>query len=225
VWYAETDTPVGPWAYARKVVTHDKYTFYNPKQHPYFDQKGGRLIYFEGTYSHTFSGNPNPTPRYDYNQIMYRLDLADKRLSLPEPVYEIKSTEGEILYLLGPQAHPHARAGRVKRIPFYAVSPERRFDRLIPLYAAKAASIVAKPPAESSRPLFFAVPPSKAGEIRNEMVATLFEYVNTRTGQKRYATDNIRHNGWQKSETPLCIVWKKPTDAITADWQAESWAE
>ncbi len=41
---------------------------------------GGRLIYFEGTYTQTFSGNPVATPRYDYNQIMYRLDLADPRL-------------------------------------------------------------------------------------------------------------------------------------------------
>jgi len=48
--------------------------------HSYFDAEGGRIIYFEGTYTHTFSGNPVPTPRYDYNQIMYRLDLADERL-------------------------------------------------------------------------------------------------------------------------------------------------
>ncbi len=27
VWYAEADTPLGPWAYARKIVTHNKYTF------------------------------------------------------------------------------------------------------------------------------------------------------------------------------------------------------
>jgi len=27
IWYAEADTPSGPWVYARKVVTHDKYTF------------------------------------------------------------------------------------------------------------------------------------------------------------------------------------------------------
>ena len=82
-WYAEADTPLGPWVYARKVVTHNKYSFYNPKQHPMFDQDGGRLIYFEGTYTHTFSGNDDATPRYDYNQIMYRLDLADPRLNLP----------------------------------------------------------------------------------------------------------------------------------------------
>ena len=35
------------------------------------------MIFFEGTYTTTFSGNDDPTPRYDYNQVMYRLDLAD----------------------------------------------------------------------------------------------------------------------------------------------------
>ena len=87
VWYAEADTPTGPWVYARRIITHDKYSFYNPKQHPAFDQSGGRIIYFEGTYTKTFSRQPHPTPRYDYNQIMYRLDLADERLVLPVPVY------------------------------------------------------------------------------------------------------------------------------------------
>ena len=82
IWYAEADTPLGPWSNAVKIVTHDNYSFYNPKQHPMFDQDGGRLIYFEGTYTHTFTNNPDQTPRYDYNQIMYRLDLSDKRLEL-----------------------------------------------------------------------------------------------------------------------------------------------
>jgi hypothetical protein len=82
LWYAEADTPVGPWHDAVKIVTHDNYSFYNPKQHPMFDQDGGRLIYFEGTYTHTFTNNPEQTPRYDYNQVMYRLDLADPRLGL-----------------------------------------------------------------------------------------------------------------------------------------------
>jgi hypothetical protein len=84
VWYAEANNPLGPWLNPRKIVTHDQYSFYNPVHHPEFDQKGGRLIYFEGTYTHAFSGNPEPTPRYDYNQIMYRLDLGDPRLKLPE---------------------------------------------------------------------------------------------------------------------------------------------
>jgi hypothetical protein len=80
VWYAEAEAPVGPWKSAVKIVTHNKYSFYNPKQHAMLDQNGGRTIYFEGTYTHTFSGNADRTPRYEYNQIMYRLDLDDPRL-------------------------------------------------------------------------------------------------------------------------------------------------
>jgi hypothetical protein len=81
VWFAEAPAPEGPWEGAVKVASHDRgsnqdYTFYNPTSHPFFDQAGGRYIYFEGTYANTFSGNPNQTPLYDYNQMMYRLDLA-----------------------------------------------------------------------------------------------------------------------------------------------------
>jgi len=38
------------------------------------------MIYFEGTYTMAFSGNRNPIPRYDYNPMLYRLDLSDPRL-------------------------------------------------------------------------------------------------------------------------------------------------
>ena len=82
VWYAEADSPTGPWSDAVKIVTHHRYSFYNPMQHPEFAKDKGRVIYFEGTYSNTFSGNPTPTPRYDYNQIMYKLDLSEPRLKL-----------------------------------------------------------------------------------------------------------------------------------------------
>jgi hypothetical protein len=81
VWCAEADQPTGPFGPAVKVVTHNKYSFYNPLHHVEFDAEGGRVIHFEGTYTHTFSGNPQQTPRYDYNQMLYRLDLADDRLA------------------------------------------------------------------------------------------------------------------------------------------------
>ncbi len=80
VWYAEADAPTGPWTTAVRILTHDRYTFYNPVHHAFLDQDGARLIFFEGTYANTFSGNPDQTPRYDYNQVMYRLDLSDPRL-------------------------------------------------------------------------------------------------------------------------------------------------
>lgn len=81
IWYSEAASPFGPWKWARKIVTHNNYSFYNPKQHSIFAQANGRLIYFEGTYTTMFSGNPVKTPRYDYNQIMYKLDLSDARLA------------------------------------------------------------------------------------------------------------------------------------------------
>ena len=80
IWLAEADEATGPWRTARKIVTHDRQSFYNPVQHDFLDQDGGRLIYFEGTYTNEFSGNPAATARYQYNQIMYRLDLSDPRL-------------------------------------------------------------------------------------------------------------------------------------------------
>jgi hypothetical protein len=87
VWYSEADRPEGPWTRGHKIITHankkdDAHDFYNPTQHPFFDQEGGRVIYLEGSYVNTFSGNPNQTPYYEYNQIMYRLDLSDPRLTL-----------------------------------------------------------------------------------------------------------------------------------------------
>lgn len=80
VFYAEADAPTGPWRRAVKVVTHDGYSFYNPKLHPEFGDPSGRVVYFEGTYARTFSRTVAPTPRYDYNQVLYRLDLEDPRL-------------------------------------------------------------------------------------------------------------------------------------------------
>ncbi len=85
IWFSLAESPTGPWRWAHKIVTHDRYTFYNPAHHPFFDSDDGRLVYFEGTYTHTFSGNPDTTPRYEYNQVMYRLDLSDPRLAPLEP--------------------------------------------------------------------------------------------------------------------------------------------
>ncbi len=135
LWFAEADTPVGPWVYARKIVTHNKYTFYNPTQHPFFDQDEGRLIYFEGTYSDFFSGSPEKTPRYDYNQIMYRLALDDPRLFLPVPVYRVKSVDGAVRYLTREGVESEDDWDRIEEVAFFALPPDRRREGLIPIYA------------------------------------------------------------------------------------------
>ncbi len=81
VWYAESPALAGPWGRAVKVATHPRYSFYNPVHHDFFDSEAGKVIWFEGTYTREFSGNPVATPRYDYNQLMYRLDLAAPQLA------------------------------------------------------------------------------------------------------------------------------------------------
>lgn len=86
IWYAEGDSPVGPWTWTRKIITHDNYSFYNPMLHPWFASDGGRRVLFEGTYTN-WLGVQAPTPRYDYNQQFYALQLDDPRLAVPVPFY------------------------------------------------------------------------------------------------------------------------------------------
>ena len=87
LWYAEAASPLGPWESPVKILSHDNYTFYNPRIHPEFTPDGSPMLFFEGTYTTMFvsptrtnSLSPDqvqPTPRYDYNQILYRLDLDE----------------------------------------------------------------------------------------------------------------------------------------------------
>src|SRR5262245_43594963 len=81
LWYAEARDPVGQWGKAVKVITHDNYTFYNPRLHPEFTPTDSPILIFEGTYTAEFADRPQPTPRYNYNQILYRLDLDDPALA------------------------------------------------------------------------------------------------------------------------------------------------
>ncbi|MEN9732755.1 MAG: hypothetical protein RLZ45_750, partial [Verrucomicrobiota bacterium] len=87
LWYAEADAPTGPWGPAVKVLTHRHHTFYNPRLHLDFTSADSPVLLFEGTYTREFSSDPVATPRHDYNQILYRLDLDDPRLRpAQEPV-------------------------------------------------------------------------------------------------------------------------------------------
>jgi len=81
LWYAEAGSPYGPWGRAVKVLSHKNYTFYNPRLHPEFTPADSPILLFEGTYTQTFADRPEATPRYDYNQILYRLDLDDAALA------------------------------------------------------------------------------------------------------------------------------------------------
>ena len=81
VWYVESESPYGPWENAVKVLTHDNYTFYNPVIHMEGRDPKSPVLLFEGTYTSSFADRPPKTPRWDYTQVLYRLDLDDPRLA------------------------------------------------------------------------------------------------------------------------------------------------
>ena len=80
VYYAESRQPEGPYGKAVRIIHHHQYNFYNVATHRFFNQEGGRVIYLEGTYTDAFSNAKQKTPRYNYNQVLYRLRLDDPRL-------------------------------------------------------------------------------------------------------------------------------------------------
>lgn len=85
IWYAAADSPFGPWDPAVKILSHDNYTFYNPLIHQELTPAAAPFIVFEGTYTAEFADHAQPTPRYNYNQVLYRLELNDPGLGPRQP--------------------------------------------------------------------------------------------------------------------------------------------
>jgi len=215
-WYAEADTPLGPWVYARKIVTHDRYSFYNPKQHPVFDEMDGRIVYFEGTYVNTFSGNPDKTPRYDYNQIMYRLDLADARLALPVPVYRCSGDDAAAKWAT---VRGIGTVRGESEIAFFALDRSR--DNAIPVFAdylpngdvSLRVGFKPDPPdAQMAEPCFYAL--AAPTEPQPATCVPLFEYVSDDGLQREYSIEpDAVISGFHRAKDPLCLVWRNPMRA------------
>jgi hypothetical protein len=218
VWFAEADAPLGPWVYARKIVSHDKYSFYNPKQHPFFDQDHGRIIYFEGTYTTTFSGNADPTPRYDYNQIMYQLDLSDRRLALPVAIYELPSGAGAAARLVPRALLPDRDrpASALRRVAFFA--PDREGIADLPVFEEHDAGpgltlhvgAGARPPgASGARPSFFIL----RADVKDYTGATvpLYEYKADGAQARFYSVGPPTRNARSRATAKVIgRVWQNP---------------
>lgn len=217
IWFAEADSPVGPWVYARRIVRHDHYNFYNPTQHPFFDQAGGRLIYFEGTYTDTFSDAPTPTPRYNYNQIMYRLDLADARLALPVAVYRVASPDGTVDYLTREGVEAAEAWQRIVDVAFFAIPPNRAHAGLVPVYAVagKTGTALQLTRPAGAEPRFYAMPAAATATNDTPASVPLFEFRRADADARRYSTDPPPGN-----PAPLCRVWRNPMSRLILDRDA-----
>lgn len=121
MWYAEADTPFGPWTRATKIATHTQYTSYNPQIHVELETDG-REILWQATYT-SWLATDEPTPIYDYNQMMYRLDLEDPRVNLPIPVYDVGGRLATVQDL---------RPGDPEPVTAF-LAPDRPFDGSLPV--------------------------------------------------------------------------------------------
>lgn len=249
VWIFEGDTPLGPWVYGQKVVTHaifrkvkegarrideakpqasEVYSFYNVNQHPEFDKDGGRVIYFEGTYTEGFSGNKHPTPRYNYNQMMYKVELDDARLRLPVAIYRVDGKNAG--YYQRNNLPENVKLEREGDIAFFA--PEQERKGTVAVYQvsdkeSKSVRLTLEKPAGEEKPAvaFYAEPDDVQGETSGTLRATvpLYEYKNSKTGERFYSVkeslsetdkgiDALPEDAdkYARTEKPLCRVWPNP---------------
>ena len=211
LWYSEADSPMGPWTYARKIVSHDNYTFYNPRQHPHFAEDGGRHIYFEGTYTKWLT-DAIPTPRYDYNQIMYRLDVANPQIHVPVPIYQVSSNAQQHFATINALSASEA-AGLIGAAAFYAYDQES--EGLVAVYHSHpcAKDPLTTDPLQGGEIAFYARTEPIAG---NDAMVPLYRYVNEETQTAHYSLGETGDDGFTRDDEPLVFVWENPSQLAYA---------
>lgn len=79
IYYAESDSLTSGWSNATLVITHSEseMSCYNPLQLPMYDDDEAGRIYITCTFVNSFSGVVHKQEKYDYNNMVFGLDLAD----------------------------------------------------------------------------------------------------------------------------------------------------
>ncbi|MFT3926555.1 MAG: hypothetical protein QM778_28680 [Myxococcales bacterium] len=201
IWHAEADTPVGPWVYAQKIISHDVYTFYNTFHHPEFEH--GQYMYVEGTYTASFS-DAEMTPRYNYNQMMYRVDLEDDRLIMPVPVY-VRAQGTDLVTKRGLRRDEAPLAAA-----FLAL--DRATSESVPVSWSTASCgadrklVVGDTPAVT--PLFYALAANTTPAPAHTV--GLYEFAHA-DGRRAYGLDGATlPAGFARGAKPIALVWENP---------------
>jgi hypothetical protein len=138
---------------------------------------------------------------------MYKLDLADPRLALPVPIYDLP--EGKSAPL-GTVHAAGAKAGRP--IAFFAL--DRAVAGMVPVLAGEGGALRAGKPLGEAKPiaeaLFYALP--AGAKDPPSTTVPLYEYVPEGTGRRIHATAaDLKRPGYRRAEQPLCRVWRSPS--------------
>jgi hypothetical protein len=203
IWYAEADTPMGPWVDARKIVSHDDYTFYNPYTHPYLSTDDGRTVYFEATYTNAFTGTA-ATPRYNYNQMMYRVDTDVAALAMPVPVYDQGTT------LPGTFVRRAAVASTGVPVAAAFLAPDHAGTGTIAVGWDSSAPATRKLVTGSAIvvPAFYALP--LAASAKPSSAVPLYGFTST-DGRHAYSVDATWTSaGFTRDAAAVAYVWKNP---------------
>ena len=182
-----------------------------------FDQDGGRIMYFEGTYTTTFSGNDDPTPRYDYNQVMYRLDLADHRLALPVAIYEVPAEDGSHR-LATRSGRREPEVSHPDRVAFFA--PDRPGLASVPVYdepdpnGGHRLQVGGSPSGDHGRsPLFYMRPDDSRAPMGGTV--RLYESREEPGGRRTYSVEHAGRRARPPGEARvLGRVWPNPATAL-----------
>jgi hypothetical protein len=237
VWYLEGDTPMGPWAYGRIVANQSPTSFlgaphpspvgsappygtslYQPRHHSVLDPPDGTSIYFDGTYSTQFTvtaSNAIPAPYYNYNTIMYRLDLRDERLRLPVPIYDLASVgrPGDFVDKLGLRHEPERTDA-----PAAFFAQDRPTEDSIPVYwtgpACASRALVASD-SPTTKPVFYAYAGELYGDdLASSLMLPLYEFVENATGDRAYSVEESLA-GYTRVDPHIALVWPNRMHGVT----------
>src|SRR5262249_10320158 len=150
------------------------------------------------------------TPRYDYNQIMYKLDLGDPRLVLPVPFYSLAET-GPPDRFFGTIADLKPKLSRP--VAFFAL--DRPKPGAVEVYAIETTGgrrglrVGVPPNSPKPLPVFYALPADA-----KDLPATatpLYEFVHSAAKKRAYSTKKSwTEPGYERAEKPICLVWRNP---------------
>jgi len=143
---------------------------------------------------------------------MYKLDLADPRLVLPVPIYQLSDSPDHF------GARPRlARDRKPRPVAFFA--PDRSSQGSVPVYEwnennARVLKLDAPPRARDGKeasPLFYAL---SADTKSGPATATpLYEFVHNESGARAYSTEGAIP-GYRRTPKPLCLVWRSPIRVV-----------
>lgn len=216
IWQAEADTPMGPWLYAAKIISHNDYTFYNTLYHP--ELARGSFAYIEGTYTASYSGAKELTPRYNYNQLLYRVDLEASALNLPVAVYELDPAQQSQLGTKR-ELRPGAASLAAEFLAYERPSAGTRAVAFTDASCRADRQLVLSNKPKTA-PLFYALPPDAAmpkGGVK------LFEATHA-DGRHAYAVEGVAPpSGFVRANAPLAWVIANPVAVAlpVADYLAE----